>query len=794
MIFKILLIALLFTSSIAAQETIVVGQVLNSADKSPIPYVNISFKNSQTGVQSNEEGYFIIRTTNRQNTLVFSSVGYKKQEIRIKAGKSVGMQVEMDEENTLLQEVFVIPGSNPAIHLMKKVRLMRKINDVSHQTGYKVQSTEQNLVLINRINQQSVSKRIFDQLKKGNISPSDSLLVIPLYLAENKYDITSTEKKQLSNKIFSSPPTGIKMLEKLVEEMDTQLNFYDNTITVFGKSMVSPLSNVGNAFYNYYLADSAKTVSGKQYEIHFRTNNTKNLAFNGKLWIDSLTLSLTKIEVELPAQANINFIHNLHISQKFIPLSNNHWVPQSEDLALNMSYAQLADSLNLKPEILVKRNATFHSKDSTIVQQNNNFAKSDYNQTTLDEKLNNLYNTPLLRTAKWLANVVYTGSVPVGKIDIGKIEQIIRITDIEGWRLTLPFHTNERLWKNISIGGFVGYGFKNEAVKYSGVAQYKFQGEKRRILSLNYTNDYRRIDYDYNDLMYRENPLVTGDEDISSSLLSFITAGKISERKEYSLSLANDWNQDIESNWFLRFNNLYANESMPMLLGKVITANYLTQISATVATRFSFNENTYDNHMQRVYISNNLPVIYSILEVGKYQFGNKTGQYGKIIGAMKQFIQFDYGLFNYKIDAGVILGNVPYPLLGIPSGSETGGYGFYQFNLMNYMEYAADKYVNLHTELMLNGLILNQIPLIKTLNLREIFSFKMSYGSLSDSHKSQLDYPVFMNPLTKPYMEVGVGVTNILHILTFQSVWRLTDLNHNGVRPWGILGSLNLSF
>jgi len=89
---------------------------------------------------------------------------------------------------------------------------------------------------------------------------------------------------------------------------------------------------------------------------------------------------------------------------------------------------------------------------------------------------------------------------------------------------------------------------------------------------------------------------------------------------------------------------------------------------------------------------------------------------------------------------------------------------------------------------------MNQIPLIKHLNLREMATFKMSYGGLSDSHKIQLDYPGEMYLMNKPYMEVGVGLTNILHIFTLQSVWRLTDLNHPGVSKWGLLGCLNLSF
>ena len=784
---------LLFTYGVNAQETLVVGQVLSSTDQSPLPGVNISFKNSQTSAQSNEEGYFMIRTMEKQSTLVFTSIGYKRHEIKIKPGKSVGIQVEMDEDNTLLREIFVIPGSNPAIEMMKKVRLLKRVNDISLHKGFKTLSTEQNLVLLSKINQRSMNKRIFDQLKKGKLSGTDSSMVIPLYMVEKKYQITSTEKKQLSTKTFSSPESGEKILEKLVGELNTELNFYNNSISVYGKSIVSPLSNVGNVFYDYFFADSIQTKFGKQYEIHFRSRNPKNLAFDGKLWIDSATYSLTRIEAELPVQANINFIHNLRISQKFIPVSTHHWMRQSEEFALNMNYALLTDSLHTKPEIFIKKSTTFHSTYSNV-QQKSNFAQSVYNETTLDEKLSELNNTPLLRSAKWIADVVFTGSMPVGKIDIGKIEQIIRITDIEGLRLTLPFHTNKKLWKNISIGGYIGYGFKNEVIKYSGQAQYKFHSEKRRVLSLNYTDDYRRIDYNYNNFMYRENPLVTGDEDISSSVFAFEAAKKISERKEYSASFANDWNQDIESNLYLRSNRLNANASMPMSTGSIPVDNYLQQNSATLSTRFSFDEKTYDDHMQRIYIANNMPVIYSIMEIGNYRVGNKTGQYGKIMGAVKQFIRFDFGQLNYNADAGIILGNVPYPLLAIPAGSESGGYGFYTFNLMNYREYAFDKYINLHSEILLNGLIMNQIPLVKHLNLREMASFKMSYGGLSESNRTKLDYPVDMYQMNKPYMEVGVGFTNILHIFTLQSVWRLTDLNHPGVSKWGLLGCLNLSF
>ncbi len=188
------IILLCSTTTLLAQETMVVGQVVNAADRTPISQVNITFKNTENVVQSNDEGYFLIKTQGKNTTLVFSCIGFKHQEINIKRGQNVGIDVQLQEESTLLQETFVIPGANPALELMKRVRLMRKVNDISQQQGFSAESTEQNLVLLSKINQRTISKRIFDQLKTGNLSKTDSSLVLPLYMAETKFSLTPQKK------------------------------------------------------------------------------------------------------------------------------------------------------------------------------------------------------------------------------------------------------------------------------------------------------------------------------------------------------------------------------------------------------------------------------------------------------------------------------------------------------------------------------------------------------------------------------------------------------------------------
>ena len=124
---------LFFVLSLSAQETIVVGQVFNKYDRTPLESVSIFFKGSNVHTQTNEEGYFQIRNQGNESVLVFSLIGYVKEEIKVKPGESVGLEMLLEEKENMLGELFVKPGANPANDLMKNVRENRK-KKMSEQT------------------------------------------------------------------------------------------------------------------------------------------------------------------------------------------------------------------------------------------------------------------------------------------------------------------------------------------------------------------------------------------------------------------------------------------------------------------------------------------------------------------------------------------------------------------------------------------------------------------------------------------------------------------------------------
>ncbi len=102
---------------------------------------------------------------------------------------------------------------------------------------------------------------------------------------------------------------------------------------------------------------------------------------------------------------------------------------------------------------------------------------------------------------------------------------------------------------------------------------------------------------------------------------------------------------------------------------------------------------------------------------------------------------------------------------------------------MDYYEFASDTWATLFWEHDFRGFFLGKIPLIKKLKLREIVLVRAAYGTLRDENNgipgdpasgADMVFPIGMNKLDTPYVEAGVGLSNIFKVLRVDAVWRLT--------------------
>ena len=81
------------------------------------------------------------------------------------------------------------------------------------------------------------------------------------------------------------------------------------------------------------------------------------------------------------------------------------------------------------------------------------------------------------------------------------------------------------------------------------------------------------------------------------------------------------------------------------------------------------------------------------MEGGKAKVQHEDLYYAKASTNISQTMLFQQGEWTYAFDAGRQYGKMTYNLLWIPQGSETNMFKRYQYNMMNYMEFAFDRYL-----------------------------------------------------------------------------------------------------
>ena len=128
------------------------------------------------------------------------------------------------------------------------------------------------------------------------------------------------------------------------------------------------------------------------------------------------------------------------------------------------------------------------------------------------------------------------------------------------------------------------------------------------------------------------------------------------------------------------------------------------------------------------------------------------------------------------------------------------------YNMMNYMEFASDKYIVINLDYHMKGFILNRIPLIRPFYLREVFGLKAIYGGLNANNLPQNNSNLLLFPKNtdgqsiihslnkEPYVEVSVGIENILKVVRLDLVKRITYKELPNAPNWGLRISLGFDF
>ena len=757
-----------------AALTTIVGVVTDALSREPIEGVSVYFRGTPYGTSTTKEGVFLLRAPlEKKAVMVVSAVGYKPQYFTVEAGRQAGIDVQLAEESAALEEVFVLPGSNPALALMDSVRRHR--TEWHNATDTQKEAETQVEVSVSDIRATHLRRRLWKSMRSSLVpavsvdsaerASRDTTYLLPIYNSSHvSPDGRGAEKDDIW-KVF-------------LHDTEQRANFYRSTVSYCGTAFLSPVAPNSHRYYTLMLVDSAymevydaqDRQKRKTYEVQFRTRNPYYATFNGRLMIDSATYALRRVEADVPQETNVNYLRHLHIEQDF-SVDETVSILRQEKVTEILDVAVKADTTHTFPTLLIQSRYRLPVNPSSTSFADKKPATDNRTQRKTLAIQDSIPVPPLLRVGNWLAQIVLTGYIPTGTaVDFGKVPDILRVNDREKVRVGLPLRTNARMSEHVCLEAYAAYGFGDREWKGAGAIRYRLPSQRRHILSLRYTDDYTASDADYFTRLKMENNAWYQDRSLTTHWTEpFYRNADLRpmdvRRREIKLSAENDWKQGVES---------YAHLAFGWEEG-------FRWSQAGLTVRLDWHERKVDLFFQRVHVYNNLPVVYLNGEIGSVHYTDRPfttetqsegyDMYGKLRLMVRQRVDMGMaGRLDYLAEAGCLFGNVPRSMRFVFAGNNSYAFDPYCFTLMHRGQFSAQRYISLQAEWNGRGCLFNRIPWVQRLRLRELAVCKAAYGG----------------DLSVPYVELGVGIGNILRIANLYSVFRVTRFNDTSSPWWGI--------
>lgn len=837
------LVIFLLTPILAmGQPWTIKGTIINAENNEKVPYAAIFVVGTKTGYMANENGEFEIKHNKRTAKIKISSIGYENKEVNISLPIDSILKITLNPQENLLEEVIVTKKrekyskkNNPAVTFVNKIRSLKEENDPHRNEFYNYDKYEKITLGLNNFAEQTKDKGILAQFKFLNeyIDTSE---------VSGKPILNVSVKEKASQIIYRKNPkaekeyvTGIKRngidditdqesMQVFLEDIFREIDLYENDINILQNRFVSPLSKIAPDFYKFYLTDTIMIDGQRCIQLAFAPHNSATFGFVGYVYVpegDS-TMFIKKVSMKIPSSINLNFIDHMFINQEFIKAEDGSRLKIKDDMVMEISVLPGAQGL------YARRNTSYSNHNFTPSQHQHLFdddrksiiADDAYIQddtywnsirtspiTKNEEKvgtlLSQLRDVPLYYWTEKILRILVSGYIhtaPESKIDIGPMNTLISNNDVEGWRFRVGGITTANLNKRLFARGFVAYGTKDKKIKYSGELEYSFIDKKYH--SREFPVQSLRLTHLYDVDQLGQQYAFTNKDNIFLSLKrhedNLMTYHRYTNL-EYILELHNNFSLVAG----LSHDRQEATKYVPFVDGYNNTYSHYNQSSLKIKLRYAPGEKFYQSKTHRYPINLDAPIfelthtyspknfLGSMFEINKTEFS-----------AQKRFWFSAFGFADCILKGGHVWSKAPYPNLLLANANLSYTIQPESFALMNPLEFINDSYVSWDVTYWANGALLNYIPLLKKLKLREAFSFRGLYGHLSDKNDPTKSLELFKFPDTAqpfkmtstPYMEVGVGVDNLFKILRVDYVWRLTYRNNPNIDKSGIRIALHITF
>ena len=797
------LLILLFPLISFGQKTIVEGIVLDGLSGEPMPFVSVRYQDAKIGAITDTLGHYSIDTYYATDSLVFSYSGYVRKTIAVELEKNQVINVTLEILQTDVQEVYVkAPDELPSTRLHKKVIKHKDANNKEKLESYEYELYNKVQIDINNISDKLMDRGLVKKLDlvMDYLDSSDNgTSYLPVILSESVSDFYYTNNpKKKKEVVKASRISGIENLElnQFLGDMYLNINIYDNYINLFNKSFVSPVANFARTFYRFYLEDSTFIDNQWCYKLTFTPKNEGFMTFEGEMWIHDTTYAVKSFKADISPWANINYVQGLYIEHSFNMVADEVWMLTEEKMIVDLKITKKTKVNGFfgrkhstrtnfiinesRPPDFYKTNSTVEFEEGAENRSDEYWSKIRHEPLSKQEEGIDMMIDSLndLRFFKNLRRVLYmatTGYFPANKIEIGNVFSLLGVNPVEDYRVALALRTSNSFSKRLELGGKVAYGFGDEIFKYGGSIRFNVSPKKRGMLTTFYNYDLEQIGNSSNAAS------------VGSTFATILRTGpldKLTFVEKAGINLEKDVGKDV-----ILFCGFTWKEYNALGTANYIRIDPMTSLNDTISTiqtsevvarfRWGKDEEFISGYFDRVSTGSRFPIFSIQGTFGLKDFLGGDYDYQKIDFFIEHTRNIGVlGRIRYNVNLGYIIGTAAYPFLKVHEGNESYWLMNDAFNKMGYFEFISDRYVTALLENHWDGLFLDRIRFMKKLSWRLVTTGRIAFGEINERHQSEMLLPVYTKSFKDiPYVEVALGIENILTVGRIDVFWRLTHLN-----------------
>ena len=844
-------VAVLYAQSMTSAS----GIVKDSITGEPLAFVSVYFDGSTIGAMTDDNGAFALQNDKGYNKLAVASLGYDTKILDLKTGqKNDGLTIDLRPTAFEISEVIVKPKrekysrkDNPAVELIKKVIEHKNDNRIEAKDEYQTEVYEKLSLSLDDFNPDFEKNKFMKKFK-----------FIKNYLDSSEFNgkpiLTLSVRETIADRYYRKHPKTEKTIVKgkrmqgvdqtlddgggitsNLEEIFQGINIFDNNINILLNRFVNPLSStLATSYYKYYIMDTLDIGGDKCVDLAFVPVNSQSYGFTGRLYITlDGNYALKKFLLNTPANINLNWVDKLRIEQEFERMPDSTWVVKNENTYVNFYLVKGAQQLyahqlrnydkynfnieQAKADSVFNLLGSLHTLPVAIEQPdtfwiNNRHVPLKEKENALDDLLAQLRKVPAFNVIIKTAEILISGYIPTAgdkkstKFDFGPMNTTISGNSLEGVRLRIGGMTTANLNPYWFASGYLAYGTNDRKLKYNVKLTHSFnkklyhEGESP-VNNLSFIQEYD-VYTPGQDFLFtsKDNIFVAWKVGEPVTKMQYIRKSMFQYEKEWLNGLTwRSWvyNQNNQAAGTLKYIEKEAD-------GTLIQKKDITTSEIGTQLRFAPGERSYDGRSGKESVFNlskDAPIFKLSHQLGiKGVLGGEYNYNHTEVSAEKRIWLSSFGHIDTQLKAGKVWNKVPFPLLILPNTNQSITIQPEAFHMMNALEFVTDQYVSFNATYYLKGWILNRIPGIKWLRLREVISFNGIYGGLTDKNNPALTPNLFLlpdgtRPLGKtPYMEASVGLENIFKILRIDYYRRLTYLDEPNIKKGGVRIALRFSF